>query len=390
MGTFVRREADWLEVVESAYAAAPADTDWAERLVSTSRRVFVDPSFVGALAVEHVPDTWDLVPKLAVGPIRAPDAGQMFRDVRQAGPAFVKAFFYPPTMVTTHAQAESVLGGEQKAALEGFRNAVGCRDVLGLVVHPKPGTVGVLFAAASDRIALSRDDRRRLTQVAIHVEAGLRLRLRPEIVKAVIEPNGKVVHREEGAPTSEVLSTHARRLDSARTRKHRNEPGSLDVWTALVEGRMSLVERWEGSKRLYLVVENAPERQTIRAMTPAELDVVSEAARGLSAKLIAYSLGVSAPTVSVRLASAASKLGLASRTELVRIAAMLCQDPRASFQDGALTSAEREVLELLTAGLSNREIAAVRNRSARTIANQVARLLAKTGSATRRALAARA
>lgn len=42
-----------------------------------------------------------------------------------------------------------------------------------------------------------------------------------------------------------------------------------------------------------------------------------------------------------------------------------------------LTGAEREVLDLLLRGLSNAEIATRRHRSGRTVANQVASLLAK-------------
>ena len=48
-----------------------------------------------------------------------------------------------------------------------------------------------------------------------------------------------------------------------------------------------------------------------------------------------------------------------------------------------LTPAEREVLELVVRGESNAAIARARNTSVRTIANQVAALLRKTGSASR-------
>lgn len=65
---------------------------------------------------------------------------------------------------------------------------------------------------------------------------------------------------------------------------------------------------------------------------------------------------------------------------------MLAPDPRADLADNALTDAEREVLELLQHGLSNKEIAKRRSRSVRTIANQVASLLRKTKSSSRRAL----
>jgi DNA-binding NarL/FixJ family response regulator len=48
-----------------------------------------------------------------------------------------------------------------------------------------------------------------------------------------------------------------------------------------------------------------------------------------------------------------------------------------------LTSAEREVLARLVRGESNQAIACARNTSVRTIANQVASLLRKTGAASR-------
>jgi DNA-binding CsgD family transcriptional regulator len=46
---------------------------------------------------------------------------------------------------------------------------------------------------------------------------------------------------------------------------------------------------------------------------------------------------------------------------------------------GPLTPAEAEVLELLRAGLSNRDIAARRGRSPRTIVNQVRSIFVKLG-----------
>jgi DNA-binding NarL/FixJ family response regulator len=115
--------------------------------------------------------------------------------------------------------------------------------------------------------------------------------------------------------------------------------------------------------------------------------VVSLVCQGHSAKAIGYALGITESAVSIRLERATAKVGLSSRMELVRIAAMLTRDPRARFVDTALTTSEREVLALLERGLTNREIARIRNRSARTIANQVAAMLRKTGSANRKALA---
>jgi DNA-binding NarL/FixJ family response regulator len=75
--------------------------------------------------------------------------------------------------------------------------------------------------------------------------------------------------------------------------------------------------------------------------------------------------------------------------DLVRLGAMLAHDPRARFDHIALTPSKEHVLELVGRGLSNAEIAKLRSRSARTIANQVASLLRKTRLPSRRALATR-
>jgi DNA-binding CsgD family transcriptional regulator len=127
----------------------------------------------------------------------------------------------------------------------------------------------------------------------------------------------------------------------------------------------------------------------MRALTRREIDVLTMAARGIATKLIAYGLGMSPPAVSSSLARAASKLGLSSRLELVRLAATITADPRANAQAATVTAAESEILELLRQGLSNRDIARLRSRSVHTIANQVASLLRKMNSASRRNLALR-
>jgi DNA-binding NarL/FixJ family response regulator len=238
-------------------------------------------------------------------------------------------------------------------------------------------------------VSLSRDGRRLLTQLALHLETGFRLRHRPESLQAVIARDGRVLHREDAALPTTLLREQVARIESARQRRRRATADAIDLWSALVAGRFSLVARTEGWRRHYLVVENAPLTQPIRALTRGELDAVSAAARGLSTKLVSYGLGVSRSVISSRLASAATKIGVATRIELVRIAAMLTRDPRARFADIALTATEKDVFALLAQGLSNREIAVLRNRSMRTIANQVAQLLRKSKAHSRQALVAR-
>lgn len=116
---------------------------------------------------------------------------------------------------------------------------------------------------------------------------------------------------------------------------------------------------------------------------------MSLVSKGLASKAVAYALGISEAAVSRRLATAAAKLGFVSRGELVRIAAILTMDPRAHMGAADLTPAEQEILRMLELGLSNADVARARARSVRTIANQVASLLRKTGAPSRRALIAK-
>ena len=124
---------------------------------------------------------------------------------------------------------------------------------------------------------------------------------------------------------------------------------------------------------------------TLRDLTAAEHDVVQLAARGMPTKVIAYELGISSSTVSTRLSRAARKAGLESRHALLRRVCRLRSDGQCAAL-AELTAAEREILALLQSGLSNREIASLRARSPRTIANQVASVLRKTQCASRRGL----
>jgi len=56
---------------------------------------------------------------------------------------------------------------------------------------------------------------------------------------------------------------------------------------------------------------------------------------------------------------------------------------------GELTDAEWQVARMVVAGLSNQQMAEARGRAVRTVANQVAQVLAKLGVERRSQLAAR-
>jgi DNA-binding CsgD family transcriptional regulator len=124
---------------------------------------------------------------------------------------------------------------------------------------------------------------------------------------------------------------------------------------------------------------------TLERLTLRERRILSEVIEGSSSKSIALTVGLSETQVSKTLANSALKLGLRSRAELVQYAAMLGR-PVTRNVPHALTIAERDVLELIVGGYSNLQIATLRGRSQRTIANQVSALLRKTGLTSRRNL----
>ncbi len=380
---------DWIAALEAAYAPADDDRVWARRVIAAVSSLLPDSGAWGINLVRHSADCSRAHTHLIVSD--NPTFHEHHdRLVATASVESIRSLFYPSAVVTTMSAIARHMPAAERAGLDAYLRRYGARDSLGLVLHPEPGLAGVVFAGFDRKCRISAHQRKVFTQLALHFETGCRLRLRPESLRAVLSTEGKVEHLAAGVPNAEALRGRVKDIEKARRMRHRKDPYALDLWEALIDGTASIVERFEGSARFYFVIDNAPATQPVRAFTQKEIDVLSYSTRGLSAKLVGYSLGLSASEVSSCLARATRKVGLSSRVDLVRLAAILTRDPRARLEEVALTQAEREVLALLVRGLANQEIATMRGRSVRTIANQVASLLRKTQASGRRALATRA
>ncbi len=167
--------------------------------------------------------------------------------------------------------------------------------------------------------------RPRVSRLAAHVAAAHRLRAalvaaQPKQPEAVLTPDGRLLDAQgeaRGGTARQALQRHAQRVDRARSRKGRSvDP--LDVWTALVEGRWSLVDRFERDGRRFLVaLENAPDLRVRAPLAPKARAVLGLVVKGHSTKLIAYELGLTEAGVAWHIKQLVRYFSVSSRRALL-------------------------------------------------------------------------
>jgi DNA-binding NarL/FixJ family response regulator len=176
--------------------------------------------------------------------------------------------------------------------------------------------------------------------------------------------------------------------------------------------RFRLVDLFESEGSWRLIAEaSGPSPPPRGTLSPREYMVALVAARGQPNKLIAHEVGLTVPTVTALLVRVTRKLGLRTRTDLVRLflARSLTTEKLARATDvvrlevdgrayvvvpvstmlpAMLTPCQCEIVRCLLHGSSNEEIAAHRKTSARTVANQLARVYRQLGVGSRYQLVA--
>lgn len=159
--------------------------------------------------------------------------------------------------------------------------------------------------------------------VGAHMTAARRLRRQraraidglPEGAAAVLDARGRLVHAEGDAVANRgAIVEGAKRRSAALS----DVDANLSAWTALLNGRWSLAEFVDADRRRFIVaVRNVPPARNLRGLSERERAIVAYAALGRSPKLVAYELGLSTSTVRTLERRAMSKLGVATRAELV-------------------------------------------------------------------------
>jgi DNA-binding CsgD family transcriptional regulator len=243
--------------------------------------------------------------------------------------------------------AESVLTNVTDISLVVVEHSADCRSARTVTASSTRG-FGEIFQVSDDSLArLGRSGFRRYFYPAHPVSTHLEI--------------------ERGLPAAETMLPRAYRrelgvVDALGILAH-PEPGTVVVLGAALGSAQTLTRRERGLlTRVGLHLETSYRLRHRPEIVKAELDADGHR---------------TAPSEPVDL------------WPLVRLAAVLTRDPRGRFAEASLTAAESDVLELLQRGLSNDAIAKLRSRSVRTIANQVASLLRKTHSPSRRALIVR-
>lgn len=374
-----------IELIAAARQITPHWESWGKEVTSVSQQLF-GPSLIALNVVERHEDgfrplhIWtssrnaELLALLDsdVDPLPPEETEAMYdwRRVESMNELLLRVREYPNAVARIHRSL--------KVASLADGMALTCRA----------GSTQVALSVFTDRpLTLTRDDRRLLTQVSLHIEQALRLRLGQANELAILRPDGKVLHAEgplEERGARQEMTETVRAIERARSHP---TVSSAEIWTGLVRGKLGLSPRQDGSDRHYVVLEHQDPESRLLELSPREMRIVELAAEGLSNKLIAYALGISEPTVSRALGAAALKLGCNGARDLVAALSLLLRSgPKGDTWTERPTPAEQEVLELLRQGLSNAEIAAARGCSTRTVANQVASLLRKAGADSRRAL----
>jgi DNA-binding NarL/FixJ family response regulator len=285
----------------------------------------------------------------------------------------------------------AVAGRLSPVVSEIFKNA-GAVDSIGLLASAGVGRYCSLFGYLPAHVNIDARARAVLSQIRPHLETGLRLRCDPSLVPiAVLTDRGKLLHVEADSGLrafTPQLKAHIAWLEAVRVGREPVEV-DYDVWENVCAGRWLLTQCSEANGRnQYVVFESQTKGIDWQRISGSDRKIITYSVNGLSGKEVAAKMKISEAQVSTRLAATARALGLRSRSELLRLVAILRPSRRRSSRYEKLTLAEQEILAMIERGQRNEQIATQRGRSVKTVANQVAAILRKTATTSRRAAVA--
>lgn len=321
---------DALGIIESAYRVDATDAEWMDAILAAARPsldagfgltgYFVDLRGTGFRVSGHA----------CVGRDPEADRRNLLHWLRTTPRALQRhSHMVRPSGLVSELEPPEGWGpkNRKRADMDELLAKSGFPEVFG-VSALDPSGQGCAISAPRPR-GSAVPDRQIWDRVAVHLATALRLRRRlaekseASSMDAVLAPSGKVVHAEGSATDTtarDALRAAAVRIDAARSARGRRDlRRATEAWQGLVSGKWSVVDRFDRDGRRYYVAWRNETEAPEAALTPREAAVVAACGLGHSNKVIAYELGISESTVARRLASAAAKLGVSSRADLVRL-----------------------------------------------------------------------
>lgn len=310
-------------LIERIYTPESAEVDWLEGICEGAQRAFEGQLAVQAFTIQVTSDgTFKFG---TFGGDATANAGAVEAHAMVTNLDDVRRFYFSGPVVSTN----NILASSQNRELrEQHRNIVSTRggiDSLGAIGMNPDGRACVLGFVHTSKMVRGAT-RTSLARIAGHLASGYRLRQSSETRDALVSTSGEVM--ETSTSTAAIHRADLRRaalaLDRAKRQERQDPEAALGHWRAMVEGKWSLVERFESDGRRILVAcRNDLKTQPSLLLSVEERQVVSRLALCRPAKLVAYELGFSESKVSLLLTSALTKLGLRNRAELVELYAHL-------------------------------------------------------------------
>lgn len=402
-----------IETVERAYRLDGTEAEWLDGVV-TAAWPDIDTG-CGVYAFTNNED----VPNFQGAPVFAareldPGIASRLEELNRAAPPEVAEWLR--AQLVTCGGLEQTLGPDH-AIVKSLRLVMEPENVKdGFSLFARDAQGGSITMAALSRSAVTLAPRVRgiWRRVGLHVASALRLRRKlaghATVREALLDPSGKVQDASKSLardPSAQAVLVRAvAAMEKARSAEMRDSPErAFALWKGLVAGEWSLVDHWESGGRRYLAAyRNRPELRDPRALTQTECAMLKYLALGATNKDIAFALGLPGGTVSSSVIKLMKKLGVKHRVDLALLAdpsrmdrldlsvadaevGVLAVDarPRGAAAE-ALSIVELEVTSYVVRGWSNERIAAERQVSPRTIANQLRAIYEKLGVTNRREL----
>ena len=239
-------------------------------------------------------------------------------------PAPVLAHAYTAPECNTIHQLLEESGADPAWAAEHLawlRSVVGVEGAWRLIAGNPDGRALMIGGSPGAGFELGERARDRWRKVAAHLASAYRLRLRLDALEeaeAVFDPGGAEVHLGEHAEARRAILAEAVELFRGVRERRLTGEAALEAWTALLDGRWSIVERVDTDGQRFIVAHrNEAPVPTHRTLSQREREVAEYAAHGHPNAFIAYELGLADATVAAYLHAALAKLGLQDRTELI-------------------------------------------------------------------------